>query len=316
MFALSRRFGAGALIVIAFLSLSLAAQEGEVSSPREQQPVIDWQDGPTTGNLEGIAEIQVPEGFRFTGKNGTQKLLELTHNPINGDEVGAIIPITEKDDEFYFIIFEFSEVGYVKDDEKDKIDADALLESIKEGTEQANQYRKEKGWGALHIMGWYTKPFYNPETNNLAWAILGNSGGGGEVVNYSTRILGRRGTMNVDLVMDSSQYHTILPAYNNVLTGFTYRSGNKYSEFVSGDKVAAYGLTALIAGGAGAAAAKMGFFGKIWKFLIVFAAKGWKLMVIAVIAIAAFLRKLFSGKVGESEVPPLPPDDKANTATA
>jgi len=50
------------------------------------------------------------------------------------------------------------------------------------------------------------------------------------------------------------------------LDGFRFKSGEKYAEFTQGDKIAKYGLTALIAGGAGAAATKFGIFKFLGKF--------------------------------------------------
>jgi uncharacterized membrane-anchored protein len=58
-----------------------------------------------------MAEIDIPEGYLFTDKKGTQKLLELTHNFPSGNEVGVIVPAAN--DESWFVIFEFSDVGYV-----------------------------------------------------------------------------------------------------------------------------------------------------------------------------------------------------------
>ncbi|HYH46931.1 MAG TPA: DUF2167 domain-containing protein, partial [Thermoanaerobaculia bacterium] len=81
----------------------------------------------------------------------------------------------------------------------------------------------------------------------------------------------------------------------SMLQSFAYKPGNRYAEFTSGDKVAEYGLTALIAGGAGAAAAKFGLFGVIGKML----AKAWKFVILGVAALAAGLRKLFAGRAGK-----------------
>ena len=44
-----------------------------------------------------------------------------------------------------------------------------------------------------------------------------------------------------------------------------FKAGSRYAEFGQGDKIAAYGLTALVAGGAGAALAKSGLLSKMWK---------------------------------------------------
>jgi uncharacterized membrane-anchored protein len=55
--------------------------------------------------------------------------------------------------------------------------------------------------------------------------------------------------------------------------------------------VATYGIAALVAGGI---AAKMGFFKLIWVFVL--AAK--KFIIIALVAIAAWFRKIFSKRTG------------------
>ena len=60
-----------------------------------------------------------------------------------------------------------------------------------------------------------------------------------------------------------------MPTFNGMIGGYTYSPGFKYAEWRSGDKVAAYGLTALVAGGAGVALAKSGLLVKFWKLIVV-----------------------------------------------
>jgi uncharacterized membrane-anchored protein len=227
---------------------------------------IKWQIGPTTGDLGSVAQIEVPEGFRFTGQAGTRRFLELTENPTSGDELGTILP-DDPEKGRWFVVFEFDSIGYVKDDEKDKLDATAILTSIREGTEASNEERKRRGWSTMRIVGWHTSPFYDPRTNNLTWAINGAADDGG-VVNYSVRLLGRHGVMNVDLVLAPETVDANLPGFHRLLEGFTFKAGSRYAEFRQGDKIAAYGLTALVAGGAGAALAKSGLLGKLWKAIL------------------------------------------------
>jgi len=44
----------------------------------------------------------------------------------------------------------------VKDNEK--IDADAILKTLKENTEASNAERKRRGWPELHVVGWSIPP--------------------------------------------------------------------------------------------------------------------------------------------------------------
>ena len=74
------------------------------------------------------------------------------HNPTSGTELGIL---TDKDLDI-FVLFEFEDIGYVKDAEKDKLDGDDILKSIREGNEASNEARKERGWPAITIVGWHT----------------------------------------------------------------------------------------------------------------------------------------------------------------
>jgi uncharacterized membrane-anchored protein len=287
----------GACFVILQLLVGLTA----FGQGHSEDPPISWKHGPLKADLGDAAEISVPAGFLFTDKKGAQKLLELTHNFPNGNEVGAIIPVTKEGEDVWFVIFEFHGVGFVKDDERDKLDKSALLESIRSATEESNKVRAEKGWPAFHIIGWQNQPFYDQHTNNLTWAILGRSDSGHESVNHSIRILGRRGTMNVDVVMSPDVYAKVVPQFDQLVSGFRYHEGNRYSDFVSGDKVAGYGLTALIAGGAGALAVKTGLLMKMWKFIVMVFAAAWKAIVAFVVALLAWIKKMFNKLRGKRE---------------
>jgi uncharacterized membrane-anchored protein len=281
----------GLLLAIAALCPALLAQE-EVNP----YAAFEWQTGPAIGALGDIATIGVPEGFAFAGADDTRTFLELNGNPASGDELGLLIPTDEESG--WFVVFEFSSVGYVKDDEKDELDHDALLESIREGNEHGNEIRRERGWPTLEIDGWETPPHYDLQTNNLTWAIRGHTSiDDSAVINHSTRLLGRRGYMNVDLVIEPSEFSTTLPLYADVMSSFSYLEGSRYAEFRKGDKIATYGLAALIAGGAGALAAKSGLLSKIWKFL-----------VLGLVALLGFFRKVFKRIFGRGETIPKEPD--------
>ena len=272
------------------LGLTWLAPNEARAQDKDPADDIAWQAGPGKGQLGNVAQIQIPDGYMFSGRDGVRRFLEMTQNPVAGSELGVLIPPEESGNR-WFVIFDFDSVGYIKDDEKDDLDAKAILDSIKTGTERSNEERRKRGWATMEILGWHTPPRYDPVTNNLTWAIRGASEGS-ESVNYSVRLLGRRGVMDVDLVLSPTQVMTAVPDFNQLLTGFTFTTGNKYAEFKAGDKVAAYGLTALVAGGAGAALAKSGMLGKLWK-LIVFGA------IAAMAAIKRVLAAVFGKKPTE-----------------
>jgi uncharacterized membrane-anchored protein len=265
-----------------------AQEPAQPETKSEPKIHIDWQVGPTTGKLGDIAEIKIDEGYRFAGKDGAEKVLQMTENIPTGRELGVLVA----DNATWFMIFEFEDSGYVKDDEGDKLDADAILKSIQRGTEHANEERARHGWKPIHVTGWQRAPFYDPETHNLTWASLvkGDNPASEGAVNHSVRILGRKGTMNVDLIAGPSEYATLTPQFNSLMSGFHFTEGNRYSDFTKGDKMAEYGLTALIVGGGAAVALKTGLLAKFWKFI-----------VMGLVAAGAAIKKAFQAIFGKEE---------------
>ena len=101
--------------------------------------------------------------------------------------------------------------------------------------------------------------------------------------------------MRVTLVVDPPIFQEVLPTYQEHLSEFSFKTGQDYASYTQGDKLAGYGLTALVAGGAGVAAAKLGLF----KIL----AKNIKLIFIGIIAfLGGFWRKIkgFFGRGGDA----------------
>ena len=263
------------LLLICFFLFPLSGSGKE----NEKIKSIKWQKGPCIGYLGSIAEIHVPAGYVFADANDTRILMEELHNPVSGKELGFIAS-----SEGWFLIFDFYNIGYIKDDEKDLLNADELLKSLKANNEAANKERMKRGWHIMTITGWEILPHYNQQTHNLEWAIKCESEGK-PVINFNTRLLGREGVMNVTLVADPSLLKGVLPNYRQVLSNYSFKPGRKYAEFRQGDKIAKYGLSALIAGGATAVAVKSGAF----KWL-------WKVLVAAGIGLLALLKKLFHKK--------------------
>jgi len=241
---------------------------------------VKWQKGASVGELGDIAQLKVPQGYVFADANDTRIIMEANQNPTTGKEMGFVAPEGEN----WFAVFEFDDVGYVKDDDKDSLDPNALLDSIKAGTEAGNKERVRRGWATMTILGWEQPPHYNELTHNLEWAIKATSEGL-PVVNHNTRLLGRGGVMEVTLVTDPSKLVETLPKFKTMLQGFEFKQGHRYAEFRAGDKTAAYGLTGLVVGGTTAALVKTGAFKWLWKVLVAAAA-----------GVSALVKKVFSRK--------------------
>jgi uncharacterized membrane-anchored protein len=283
MIGAGRKGGAWVALALATLVCAGAVYGQERERPRRQLDV-KWQTGPCAGKLGGQAQIQVPAGYRFLPEGEAAKFLEALDNICDGDEFGVLAP---KDDD-WFLVFEFDDVGYVKDDEKEKLDADAMLKQIKDSDKPQNDERRKRGMDPIHTIGWRKKPAYNEKTNNLEWALRLKSNGP-EFINHNTKILGRHGVMVVTWVGDPEDMDTAMPKCEKLLSNFAYTSGNKYAEFKRGDKIAQYGLTALITGGTAAVLLKTGLLQRFWKLIV--------LGVVAIGgAIGKFFKKIFGRK--------------------
>lgn len=269
------------------------ANQQRADNPAEQAflkslAALNWVKGPTTVQVAGNSELVVPEGFVFLDTKNTDKFLELNHNLAGGREV-MIAPA----DLHWTAYLSFADEGYVKDDEK--IDAPALLKAMQEGTEQSNQERKRRGWSELHVIDWAVPPAYNATNKRLEWATLLESDGGRNV-NFSTKVLGRRGHTSVVLAGDPADLPAARQQLEKVLAGYTFKQGEKYADWVPGDKVAEYGLAALVLGGAAAIATKKGF----WAVLATFFAAAWKFVAAGVVALMAGIRRFFGKKADDA----------------
>ena len=285
----------GSLRVL-LLSLLVAAWPAQAQKPQPEANTIiqelqklAWQRGPSEGAIAGKAKIKIPEGYAFLDDRNTRRFIELMGNPPR-DNHYMIAPAALD----WFAVFSFDAVGYVKDDEK--IDADALLKSLREGDERGNEERKRLGMSAIFTDGWHVPPHYDAQTKRLEWGLRLRDDKGRTNVNYTSRLLGRTGVMSAVLVTSPNTLDEDMKAFNAALKGYEFVAGEKYAEFKSGDKIAEYGLAALVVGGAAAAAAKSGLLKSLGKFL-------WVIIGGAIAGGWALLRKLF----GRKETPPPAP---------
>ena len=263
--------GAIALLIAVAASAQEAAETEAVSEGQRIYNSLNFEQGPGLFDVTSRAAIQLPEGYDRLNPSDTAKLMELYGN-ITTTEEWYVAPT----DQSWFAVFSYEDSGYIKDDEE--IDSGDLLRSVREGTEAANAERRRLGWAELNIVGREFEPRYSDTTNRLSWAILAESEGS-EIINYNTRLLGRTGVMSAVLVADAENLDATVSEFENLLTGFSYKPGNLYSEYREGDKLAKYGLAALVTGGAAVAVAK---------------SKGFiKLIIGGIVAFFAFFGNMF-----------------------
>jgi len=285
----------GLKIVIAGLALwTTNAAIGQAPSPEakasaEKYNALPWINAPAAAAITDRATLKLDARVRALDVNGTNELLKLTGN-LPEDASYTLAPKSGN----WFAIYSFEDVGYVKDDEK--IDAPALLKTLKENQQQANEERQKQGFGALTVVDWAVPPHYDPTTHNLEYGVKLASAEG-ENINYHMRMLGRRGVMDATLITSPQYLREDLAEFRAANGGFAFKPDESYAAFKQGDRVSEYGLAALVTGGAAAAVLK----GGLLKGLLAGLAAFWKVIAVGLVAFFAAFKRFFARLFGKGE---------------
>jgi uncharacterized membrane-anchored protein len=236
------------------------------------------------------ARFRFDDQFRYLGQADAQRVLEqLWGNPPDQSVLGLVVPRGRGllDDNGWAVVVTYSDEGYVSDEDAAAIDYDELLAGMKEETQDENAARKEAGYEAIELIGWATPPRYDAASNKLYWAKeLAFDGSQRHTLNYDIRVLGRRGYLSLNAVANMDDLADVQAGMQKLLPLTDFDSGARYADFDgSTDKIAAYGIAALIGGGI---AAKAGLFAKLGALLLGLK----KLLIPLVLVLAAFGRKV------------------------
>ncbi len=299
MHQLVRRFAA---VVIAFFMLASASIAQQKSPATEAERTKELNDaieaafkaakpGPVDVRLGDQGKIVLPEGYNYVPIPEAQRLMRAFGNRTGPSFLGMILSATGDN---WMTVIDFNKAGYVKDDDAKNWKADELLQNLKDGTEEGNTERRERGFREIEVAGWVEAPAYDSTTRRLVWSALvrgkGEAASNAGSVNYNTYALGREGFYQMNLITGSDRIEAEKKHARALLAALAFDEGKRYQDFnASTDRVAEYGLAALIAG---AAAKKLGLLAAIGVFLLKF----WKIGLIALAGAGALLPKLFRRK--------------------
>lgn len=286
-----------------FLPLTAAAQE----APPAAAPAPAEDPGaallaslkPQTGAVVlpgNLAALNLTDAFRYLTPADSQRLIEEGWgNPPGSGEgtLGMIIPaaVNPLGEEGWGVIISYAADGHIADDDASSIDYTEVLAEMQESTNANNEERAKAGFETVNLVGWAEPPRYDAASKKIYWAkdlVFGDTPD--HTLNYYIRVLGREGVLELNAVAGMSQLAQVRESMKQVVGLADFTEGNRYADFnPDTDKVAAYGLAALVAGGV---AAKTGLFAKLLALLVAFK----KFVIIGVIALGALLAKLFKGK--------------------
>ncbi len=249
--------------------------------------------GPQDVPLRDQALLKLPENYVFVPMPHAGRILEAMGNRATESMLGMVFS-AQQDQSDWFVVMDYENSGYIKDDEAKDWNADDMLESLKEGTEQTNGDRRARGIPEMEIIGWVEKPTYDSTSHRLVWSVSskdkGTASNGNEGINYNTYALGREGFVSMNLVTQLGTIEQRKPVARELLAALQFSDGKRYSDFDSStDKIAAFGLAALVGG---VAAKKLGLFALIAAFVVKFA----KVFIIGALAMGGAALKIFKRK--------------------
>lgn len=245
---------------------------------------LQFEEGTVTIG-EGLASLELPEGWSYLRDSDARFVVEeVWGNPEDESVIGFASP---PGDVSWGVIFSFVGDGHVADEDAASLDYNELLEGMREDTRLGNEYRQEAGYESVELIGWAEPPHYDSAAKKLYWAKELRFGDDEETtLNYDVRILGRKGVLVMSAVAVTSQLDEVSAGARSLLAGTHFNEGHRYEDFDSSvDELAAYGVGGLIAG---KVLTKVGLF----KYLGLFLAKGWKVVLLAVALLGSLIARL------------------------
>jgi uncharacterized membrane-anchored protein len=274
------------------IDTSLLRQQTEaLEALSKRASEIKFQTGPIT--LENGIGLNVPPGYKFIPANDAEWIVyDFWGNPSSSGIMGMLVKENYEvlNEGGWAFVLTFDKMGYVEDDDASKIDYDDLLKDMQSGEADENKEREKMGYGAIHMLGWASKPYYDDKNKVLHWAkSLKFSGTEDTTLNYDVRVLGRYGVLSMNAVGTINDLDDIkqnIPAVTKIAH---FTSGNAYADFDSNvDAVAAVTIGGLVAG---KVLAKAGILALLLKNI--------KLIFLAVAGAGGFIWKKLSGRKKE-----------------
>jgi uncharacterized membrane-anchored protein len=252
--------------------------------------------GPATVPLRDQAQLQLPEHFGFIPQKEAAEAMRLMGNRTGTEFVGMIVPLPREGggaNASWFVTLQYDPAGYIKDDDAQHWDASKLLQTLKDGTEAANADRERLGIPPIVVTRWVQSPAYESASHRLVWSAEATRKDGSDTdptINYNTYLLGREGYVALNLVTSAARIDEDKVAARELLGDVNFIAGKRYGDFNSStDKVAAYGLAALVAG---VAAKKLGLLALLIATIVKFA----KIIALAAAGMVAAISRWFKSR--------------------
>ncbi|MEO6847636.1 MAG: DUF2167 domain-containing protein [Chthoniobacterales bacterium] len=241
------------LIFTAWMPFILTAHaEKQPLTQAEAQKIVEglhYQWGQVLIENGGI-QLNLSTNFAYLDAKDAQTVsTKLWGNPPNPLLVGAIVPRNFAPTiNSWIVMISYYPIGYVKDNEAEKINPGVLLQKLEERIEKTSKFRVSKGYAGFKLIGWAEIPSYNKITHKLYWGEeLAFSNRRQPVLNYDVRILGRHGVIGLKVMTSISQFAVVKSVMPQIVTMVNFQEANRYTDFdAQHDSVSGYDLSSFI----------------------------------------------------------------------
>jgi uncharacterized membrane-anchored protein len=285
-------------VLIGGSSGAFAAAEHETANQREFD-ALPWAGG-TQKLAQSHGSFTVPRSGKMVVGARAARADELINGATSADSEAVAIVAHRT------LYLSYHDSGFVTADDWSNVDAASMLKDMTQKTEDENDARVKVGGQALHVDGWVQKPTLDAGRKSVRW-VLAMHDSHGRLVNAVALQLGRRGYERFTLASDGTNPQLDAAILSDAAKDYRFDPGFRFSDYVQGDKLAGFGIAALVGTAAGATIAKTVGFGA----LLLLVKKFFFLILAAFAGGFGYVRRWFKRdrfQVGPpSSPPPLPP---------
>ena len=248
---------------------------------------LNWIEGPKVINHTDQGKVQLKEGELALINDDAKQIMYW----YNGLQYNSDLFITKN--YVHYIDYQYFNEGYVKLDDWKDVNPDKFIKQMRSDAKEANKIRIENNSETVENTEWLQEPTLDREKNAVYYALLVEFSDGGISVNATTLILGRHGYTNVTYTGDPEEFKINKDEIlSHIVANYSFVEQKKYTNFSTGDKVAAAGIGGLLAASLGIKAFKAGGIAA----LLILLKKGGFLLFLPLIFAWGWIKRLFTRK--------------------
>mgnify|MGYP006114218165 CR=1 FL=1 len=248
---------------------------------------LNWIDGPNNIKHTNQGKVIIQEGYSALINDDAEQIMFW----INGQQFNVQLFVQE--DFGPYISYFYVNEGYVSLDDWKDVNPDKFIKEIDKGRIEGNKIRLKNNSSTVNSIGWIKEPTLDRKNNAVYYALIVNFSDNTSSVNAITLLLGRYGHTKATYVGEVDYFKDNNEAiFKKIVNNYSFIEQKKYTNFSTGDKVAAAGIGGLLAASLGVKAFKAGGIAA----LLILLKKGGFLLFLPLIFAWGWIKRLFTRK--------------------